>query len=94
MILGTRSASLTVLSLLFSMESEPSTGSSWLRREGSPLNKKIRVMIVDDSALVRQTLQDILSSDPHIEVMATAQDPLVAAQKLREEVAGRDPPRC
>ena len=31
--------------------------------------KKIRVLIVDDSALVRQTLQEILSSDPRIEVM-------------------------
>ncbi len=50
------------------------------------MDKKIRVLIVDDSALVRQTLQDILSSDPHIEVMATASDPLIAAQRLREEV--------
>jgi two-component system chemotaxis response regulator CheB len=50
------------------------------------VNKKIRVMIVDDSALVRQTLQKILTSDQHIEVMATAPDPLIAAQKLRDEV--------
>ncbi len=50
------------------------------------LNKKIKVLIVDDSALVRQTLQDILSSDPLIEIMATAADPLIAAQRLREEV--------
>ena len=50
------------------------------------MNKKIRVLIVDDSALVRQTLQDILSSDPQIEIMATASDPFVAAEKIREEV--------
>ena len=48
--------------------------------------KKIRVLIVDDSAVVRQTMADILSSDPHIEVMATAADPFVAADRIREEV--------
>lgn len=50
------------------------------------MNKKIRVLIVDDSALVRQTLTEILSSDPQIEVMATASDPLTAAERLRQEV--------
>jgi two-component system chemotaxis response regulator CheB len=45
---------------------------------------KIKVLIVDDSSLVRQTLAEILSSDPHIEVMATAQDPFVAAQRMKE----------
>lgn len=48
--------------------------------------KKIRVLIVDDSAVVRQTLADILSSDPLIEVMATASDPFIAAERLREEI--------
>ena len=33
--------------------------------------KKIRVLIVDDSALVRQTLSQVLSTDPLIEVIAT-----------------------
>ncbi|HRR22342.1 MAG: chemotaxis response regulator protein-glutamate methylesterase [Pseudomonadota bacterium] len=47
--------------------------------------KKIRVLIVDDSALVRQTLQEILSSDPRIEVMGVAPDPYVAAEKMRVE---------
>lgn len=50
------------------------------------MKKKIRVLIVDDSALVRQTIQKILSSDPGIEVMATAQDPYRAAEKMRHEV--------
>ncbi|RPI73321.1 MAG: chemotaxis response regulator protein-glutamate methylesterase [Desulfobacteraceae bacterium] len=50
------------------------------------LKKKIRVLIVDDSAVVRQTLQDILSSDPRIEVMALASDPLIAAEKIKHEV--------
>jgi len=48
-------------------------------------NGKIRVLIVDDSALVRQTLSEILSSDPAIEVMATASDPFVAAERIAEE---------
>jgi two-component system chemotaxis response regulator CheB len=45
---------------------------------------KIKVLIVDDSSLVRQTLAEILSSDPHIEVMATAPDPFVAAERMKE----------
>lgn len=48
--------------------------------------KKIRVLIVDDSAVVRQTLEDILSSDPNIEIMGTASDPYVAAQQMKQEV--------
>ena len=46
---------------------------------------KIRVLIVDDSAVVRQTLKDILSSDPEIEVIATAGDPFVAADRIAEQ---------
>jgi two-component system chemotaxis response regulator CheB len=46
--------------------------------------QKIKVLIVDDSALVRQTLSEILSSDPQIEVMAAASDPFVAAERMRE----------
>ncbi|MEW5814619.1 MAG: chemotaxis response regulator protein-glutamate methylesterase [Spirochaetota bacterium] len=44
----------------------------------------IKVMIVDDSAVVRQTLSDILSSDAGIEVVATASDPVIAAKKLEK----------
>lgn len=50
------------------------------------MKKKIRVLIVDDSAVVRQTLEQILNSDPRIEVMATASDPFIAADKIRVEV--------
>jgi len=50
------------------------------------MQKKIKVLIVDDSAVVRQTLQDILSSDPQIEVIATAGDPFIAADKIKEHV--------
>src|ERR1700722_2369019 len=47
---------------------------------------KVRVLIVDDSAMVRQTLQQVLSSDPEIEVIGTAGDPFVAAERLEEEL--------
>lgn len=48
-------------------------------------DRKIRVLIVDDSAFVRQTLKDILESDPEIEVMAVASDPYIAVERIRHE---------
>ncbi|MDY6969540.1 MAG: chemotaxis response regulator protein-glutamate methylesterase [Spirochaetota bacterium] len=50
------------------------------------MKKKIQVLIVDDSAVVRQTLSDILESDPEIEVMDTAGDPFIAAEKIKKRV--------
>ncbi len=50
------------------------------------MGKKIKVLIVDDSAVVRQTLTRILTSDPEIEIMASAADPFIAADKIAEEV--------
>ena len=47
---------------------------------------KIKVMVVDDSALVRQTLCEMLNSDPEIEVVATAADPFLAAERLKTVV--------
>ena len=48
------------------------------------MNKKIRVLIIDDSALVRQILEEILSSTPDITVVGTAQDPYIARDKIKE----------
>jgi two-component system, chemotaxis family, protein-glutamate methylesterase/glutaminase len=48
--------------------------------------KPVRVLIVDDSALVRQTLSEVLCADPGIEIMATASDPFVAAERIGEEI--------
>ncbi|MHA6729124.1 protein-glutamate methylesterase/protein-glutamine glutaminase [Devosia sp. A369] len=48
--------------------------------------RKIRVLIVDDSASVRMTLSEIIASDPELEVMATAADPYVAVERIRQEV--------
>jgi len=48
--------------------------------------RKIKVLVVDDSAVVRQTLTAILETDPQIEVMGVASDPYVAAKKIMSEV--------
>ncbi|HWX81865.1 MAG TPA: chemotaxis response regulator protein-glutamate methylesterase [Steroidobacteraceae bacterium] len=46
-------------------------------------NKKIRVLVVDDSAVMRQLLSEILRTDPDIEVVGTAPDPYVAREKIK-----------
>ncbi|MBE6340833.1 MAG: chemotaxis response regulator protein-glutamate methylesterase [Marinilabiliaceae bacterium] len=50
------------------------------------MEKKIRVLVVDDSAVVRQSLSTILENDPEIEVMGTAADPIIAVKKISKEV--------
>ncbi|HAS46723.1 MAG TPA: chemotaxis response regulator protein-glutamate methylesterase [Microscillaceae bacterium] len=45
---------------------------------------KIKLLIIDDSALVRQVLTKIFSSDPEIDIVGTASDPYVAARKMKE----------
>jgi len=47
-------------------------------------NDKIKVLIVDDSALVRQILTEILSRDPGIEVVGSAADPYAAREKIKK----------
>ncbi len=46
-------------------------------------NGPCRVLIVDDSAVVRQMLSEILASDRDIEVVGTAADPLLAREKIK-----------
>lgn len=46
----------------------------------------INVLVVDDSALVRNVLSELLLSDPAIENVVTAQDPYIAASKMRNFV--------
>ncbi len=48
--------------------------------------KKIRVMVIDDSAVVRQTLTKLLDESREFEVVATAADPYIAAKKLTSVV--------
>ncbi len=50
------------------------------------MGKPIRVLVIDDSASVRQALCNLLDEDPDIEVMAVASDPFVAAKRIHEEV--------
>lgn len=50
------------------------------------MGSKIQVLIVDDSAVVRNTLADIINSDRRMTVMATAQDPFIAANRIRQQV--------
>jgi two-component system, chemotaxis family, protein-glutamate methylesterase/glutaminase len=44
--------------------------------------RKLRVLVVDDSALVRKAISDALSADPEIEVVGSACDPYVAREKI------------
>lgn len=48
------------------------------------MENKVKVLIVDDSAMVRQILTDGLSSDPRIQVVGSASDPYVARDKILE----------
>ncbi len=50
------------------------------------MGKKIRVLVIDDSASVRQTLVRVLQEDPDIEIMGVATDPYMAAKKIQEEI--------
>ena len=45
----------------------------------------INVFVVDDSAVVRQTLQHLLEGDPHIVLQGSAANPLIAAPMLRKK---------
>ena len=49
------------------------------------MNAPIRVLVVDDSAVVRQVMSEILSAAPGIEVVGTASDPIFAMAKMRRD---------
>ncbi len=48
--------------------------------------KQIKVMVVDDSALVRKVMTEILTSDAGIKVIAQANDPIFAIKKMQQEM--------
>lgn len=48
------------------------------------MNKKITVLVIDDSALIRKLLTEILNSDRDIEVVDTAADPYIAREKIKK----------
>jgi two-component system chemotaxis response regulator CheB len=47
-----------------------------------PASRKIRVLIVDDSAVVRRILANAIDSEPDLEVVGTAPDPYVARDRI------------
>ena len=47
------------------------------------MKRLIKVLVIDDSALVRQTLTEIINADDQLEVIGTAADPYFAAQKIK-----------
>src|SRR4051812_12265151 len=50
-----------------------------------PMSRRpIRVLVVDDSALIRRVVSSALKNDPEIEVVGTAADPFMARDKIRE----------
>ncbi|RFA28437.1 chemotaxis response regulator protein-glutamate methylesterase [Alkalilimnicola ehrlichii] len=48
------------------------------------MSKRIKAFIVDDSAVVRRVLTDVLAADPAIDVIGAAADPLFAQQKMAD----------
>jgi len=46
------------------------------------MNGKIKVLVVDDSAIVRKILSDAISAEPDLEVVGTAPDPFIARDKI------------
>lgn len=46
--------------------------------------KPVRVLVVDDSALIRQLMTELLGADPGIEVVGTAADPYIAREKIKQ----------
>lgn len=46
---------------------------------------KAKILIVDDSATVRQVLKEILESDPQLEVIGTASDPYAAVERIKHD---------
>ena len=44
----------------------------------------VRVLVVDDSALIRKLMTEILDADPGIEVVGTASDPFIARERIKQ----------
>jgi len=54
--------------------------------QGHAAAARLRVLIVDDSAAIRMVLSDIIAAEPDLVVMATAGDPYIAAERMRQEI--------
>ena len=47
------------------------------------VDKKIKVLVVDDSAVIRKVLSEIIDNQPDMEVVGTASDPYIAREKIK-----------
>ncbi len=47
------------------------------------LQRKIKVLIIDDSALIRSVLKEIINSQPDMETVGVASNPLVAREMIK-----------
>jgi len=56
-----------------------------IKQIGENMAQKLKVSIIDDSAVVRQVISELLNSDPGIEVISTASDPIFAMNYLNKE---------
>lgn len=48
-------------------------------------NPRIKVMVVDDSAVVRQVVTGLLAADPEVEVIAAVADPILAISRMKTQ---------
>src|SRR5690554_5915037 len=62
----------------------PSTENPCIRG-AAEMNAPIRVLIVDDSAVVRQVMTALLEKEPDIVVLGAAADPLFAMQRMKKQ---------
>jgi two-component system chemotaxis response regulator CheB len=46
--------------------------------------KKTRVLVIDDSHVIREVLTEILNSSPELDVVGTAEDPLIAREMIKQ----------
>ena len=49
------------------------------------MNKSIQILVVDDSALVRQFMTEVIASQPDMTLLATAPDPIAAMAKMQKQ---------
>src|SRR5262249_25649391 len=66
----------------FARRPRPSRAACHARR--SRMSGRIRVLVVDDSALMRKLIPQILAADPTIEVVGTAMDGSFGLRKIEE----------
>lgn len=49
------------------------------------MNNKIEILVVDDSALIRQFMSEVIQKQPDMNLMATASDPIMAMSRMQKQ---------